>query len=105
VEMPETQVCAQCGHKSMKLQAMEYFVDHVAKSDSLLGGLGLWAIKRKKVLEKVQTLKDVDWVLEVRCGKCHWKHHVINEWRSKCIPCESCGAEVPLPVLDPPKVE
>jgi hypothetical protein len=103
--MPETQVCAQCGHKSLKLQAIEFFVDHVAKGDSLLGGLGLWAVKRKKVLEKAQALKDVEWVLEVRCGKCHWKHHLINEWRAKCIPCESCGAEVPMPLFDPPKME
>ena len=104
-DMPETQVCAQCGHKSLKLQAIEFFVDHVAKGDSLLGGLGLWAVKRKKVLEKAQALKDVEWVIEVRCGKCHWKHHLINEWRAKCIACEGCGAEVPMPVFDPPKIE
>ncbi|GMV83842.1 MAG: hypothetical protein AMXMBFR7_50260 [Planctomycetota bacterium] len=103
-EMGEDLVCAGCGYKALKLRAMEHFVDHIARGESLLGGLGLWGLKRKKILAQCFEMPKVKWILHVACPKCGERYSEINEFRVKCINCEECGAEVKLPVHQPPKV-
>lgn len=104
-EIPPAQACPQCGYKSSRFRAIENYVDHIARNNSLLGGLGLWKLKRGKVLQRAWERVDVEWVLILECGKCKWKHRVVNEFKAKCFPCEHCGAEVICPVHEPPKPE
>jgi hypothetical protein len=80
-------------------------VDHIARDNSLLGGLGLWKLKRGKVLQQAWEREDVEWVLILKCSKCNWKHRIVNEFKAKCFPCEHCGTEVICPVHEPPKAE
>ena len=103
--MPEHAPCPTCGHKSLELRAQEQFVDTIAKNVSLLGGLGLWKIKRAKALAQAFTWKEVDWVLKVTCAKCGTQHRALNEFRVRCERCAGCGVELALPVHEPPKLE
>ncbi len=102
--MPENAPCETCGHKSLQLQAQEYFVNHTAKNTSILGGIGLWSLKKGKVLEKVFAMEGVDWVLKMVCERCGKKHRVINEFRVRFMSCEHCKSEIPLPAQSPPEV-
>ncbi|MCZ7649309.1 MAG: FHA domain-containing protein [Planctomycetota bacterium] len=105
VPMGEDLVCPECGYKALKLRAIEHYVDHIARGDSLLGGLGLWKLKRDKVFAQCFELPKVKWVLEVKCPKCGKRHREINEFRVRCVNCEDCGAEVKLPVTNPPRLQ
>lgn len=102
-DMPENAQC-ECGYKSLKLRAQEHFVDTIARGESILGGLGLWKLKRQKALEKAFAEEDVNWVLEVVCDACGKRLRAMNEFRVKCEKCE-CGKELSLPVEDPPKLD
>jgi hypothetical protein len=104
-DIPPAQACPSCGYKSFRFRAVENYVDHIARDNSLLGGLGLWKLKRGKVLQQAWEREDVEWVLILKCSKCNWKHRIVNEFKSKCFPCEHCGAEIICPVHEPPKLE
>jgi pSer/pThr/pTyr-binding forkhead associated (FHA) protein len=104
-EIPPASACPNCGYKSYRFRAVENYVDSIARDGSLLGGLGLWKLKRDKVLLKAWEREDVEWVVIVSCGKCGWKHRMVNEFKAKCFPCEHCGNEVSMPVHDVPKLE
>jgi len=103
-EIPPAHPCPNCGYKSFRFRAVENYVDTIARDSSLLGGLGLWKLKRSKVLQQAWEREDVEWVLLPACSKCGWKHRVVNEFKAKCFPCEHCGNEVSLPVHEPPKL-
>ena len=102
--MPANAPCEQCGRKSLKLQAQENFVDKIARQGSILGGLGLWGLKRGGAIEKVFALENVDWVLDMSCERCGKRHRRINEFRILCITCDHCGGEIALPVQEVPKL-
>ena len=104
VPMPANAPCEQCGRKSLKLQAQENFVDKIARQGSILGGLGLWGLKRGGAIEKVFALENVDWVLDMSCERCGKRHRRINEFRILCITCDHCGGEIALPVQEVPKL-
>lgn len=103
-DMPENAPCETCGYKSLQLRAQENYVDRIAREGSVLGGLGLWALKRRKVLEQAFALEGVEWVLKVECEYCGKKHRKMNEFRVLCIPCEHCENEIPLPAHEPPSL-
>ncbi|MBI3829616.1 MAG: FHA domain-containing protein [Planctomycetes bacterium] len=102
-EMPDNAPC-ECGYKSLKLRAQEHFVDTIARGESILGGIGLWKLKRQKALDKAFALEDVEWVLEKVCEGCGKRHRVMNEFRIQCVKCE-CGGEVRFSADDPPKLD
>jgi len=104
-EIPPASACPNCGYKSFRFRAIENFADTIARDGSLLGGLGLWKLKRSKVMQQAWEREDVEWVLTVACDKCGWKHRLVNEFKAKCFPCEHCGAEVSAPVHNTPKID
>ena len=103
--LPENGPCPQCGYKTMKLRAQENFVDKIARGDSILGNLGLWKLKRQKVLDQVFAMKKIHWIQEVVCDKCQQPHRTINEFRVRCIKCPGCGEELAIPGDNPPKLD
>ncbi|MCW8133090.1 MAG: FHA domain-containing protein [Planctomycetota bacterium] len=102
-EMPENAPC-ECGYKSLKLRAQENFVDTIARGESILGGIGLWKLKRQKALDQAFAMDDVAWVQEAVCDDCGKRHRTMNEFRVKCEKCE-CGKEISFPADDPPKLD
>lgn len=102
-EMPDNAPC-ECGYKSLKLRAQEHFVDTIARGESILGGIGLWKLKRQKALDKAFAMDDVEWVLEKVCEGCGKRHRVMNEFRIQCVKCD-CGGEVRFSADDPPKLD
>lgn len=102
-DMPENAPC-ECGYKSLKLRAQEHFVDTIARGESILGGIGLWKLKRQKALDKAFAMDDIEWVLENVCDGCGKRHRIMNEFRVKCEKCD-CGKEVSFPAQDAPKLD
>jgi len=104
VPLPPALHCDRCGYRSLRLRAVEHYVDHIMSRGSVLGSLGLRKLKRQQYVAQALARRDVAWVLEVPCAACGKKHRLINEWCPRCLPCPACGQELSLPVGTPPEL-